>query len=79
MSAVAGDVNQIAAIHVAKNINIAGGLVGSDKGVVGVKEYIDIDGDIIDTPVLGGALLDGAFVSDNRVPEIDGKPRVFVL
>jgi hypothetical protein len=79
MSAVAGDVNQIAAIHVAKNINIASGLVGSDKGVFGVKEYLDIDGDIVQTPVLGGKLIDGAFISDNRVPEIDGKPRVFVL
>jgi hypothetical protein len=82
MSAVAGDVNRIAAIHVAKNINIGGGLVGSDKvfaGVAGVKEYRDVDGDIIETPVLGGGLIDGAFISDNRVPEIDGKPRVFIL
>jgi hypothetical protein len=79
MSAVAGDVNRLAAIHVAKNINITGGLVGSDKGAVGVREYIDIDGSIIDTPVLGGGLLDGAFISDNRVNEIDGKPRVFIL
>jgi len=79
MSAIAGDVNSIAAIHVAKNITILSGLVGADKGVFGTVEYYDLDDNIVSTPVLGGRLLDGAFISDNRVPEIDGKPRVFVL
>jgi hypothetical protein len=80
MSAIAGDVNSIAAIHVAKNINITGGLVGADKDPLGPdRDYRDLNGGIVSTPVLGGGLIDGAFVSDTRVPEIDGKPRVFVL
>jgi hypothetical protein len=82
MSAVAGDVNRIAAIHAAKNINILSGLVGADKdnaGVLDTIDYLDLEGQVVQTPVLGGALLDGAFISDNRVPEIDGKPRVFIL
>ena len=80
MSAVAGDVNSIAAIHAAKNIQITGALVGADKDPVGpTRDYFDLEGGIVDTPVLGGGLKDGAFISDNRVPEIDGKPRVFVL
>jgi hypothetical protein len=69
MSAVAGDVNSIAAIHAAKNINITGALVGADKDPVGpTRDYFDLEGGIVDTPVLGGGLKDGAFISDNRVP-----------
>jgi hypothetical protein len=80
MSAVAGDVNAIAAIHGAQNINVSSGLVGADKDPVGpAPDYESPSGAPTTVPVLGGRLIDGAFVSDNRVPEIDGLPRVFVL
>jgi hypothetical protein len=80
MSAVAGDVNQIATIRAASNINITGDLVGADKDPTGpTPQYISVSGDTVSTPELGGKLVDGAFISSNRVPEINGKPRVFVL
>ncbi len=81
MSAIAGDVNAIAAIHGAQNINVPPeGVVGADKNPVGsTPDYLDASGAPTSTPVLGGRLIDGAFISDNRVPEIDGRPRVFVL
>jgi hypothetical protein len=80
MSAVAGDVNRIAAINNARDINITSGLVGADKEPLGpIPQYLSVTGTIVPTPQLGGGLIDGAFISSNRLANLDGKPRVFVL
>lgn len=79
MSAVAGSVDKIAAIHVARYIVTSDGNAGTDKGtyftalqpvqgVVNRLDYIDVDGMLRPqpaSPVLDGALIDGAFVYSN--------------
>jgi hypothetical protein len=75
MSAVAGSVDRLAAIQLAKNITVAAGtLVGQDKAPVGVLQYlnefglpIDEDGNPLDHPVRDGRLIDGAFIAQKRV------------
>jgi hypothetical protein len=63
MSAVAGSVDRIAAIQLAHNIQVQATNVGTDKGVVGVTEFLDLEGEIVSTPVRDGGLIDGAFVA----------------
>ena len=63
MSAVAGNVERIAAIQLGQNIFVNGTFVGTDKGVIGTKEWYDTDGVIQDEPEPDGALLDGALIA----------------
>ncbi len=73
MAAVAGSVEVIAAIQVAKNINIEVDPIGADKGgplpddgTVGIKnEFLDSDGAPTNTPEPGGKLIDGTLFAKN--------------
>jgi len=78
MSMVAGNVDQVAQIQSLTNYNVTilGGILGSNKtlssipgytGVIGQLNYIDPQGNLVDTPLPGGgALLDGAFMAKNH-------------
>ena len=74
MSAIAGNVDRIASITVAKNIRVLNGIIGSDKpaplgapvpGALGTKDYLDQNGVYIANgrPVRDGRLVDGAFIA----------------
>ncbi len=66
MSAVAGSVDDIAAITVAQNIEITTSAIGSTKHNTSVdpgQEYLDATGAIINHPVIGGGMLDGALIA----------------
>ncbi len=87
MSAVAGSVDRIASIQIAKNIRVLNGIVGADKGVdpmdfpaliptqgaLGQKDYLDQNGVLIDHPVRDGQLIDGAFIAQ-VILDASGKP-----
>lgn len=60
-SAVAGSIEQIAAIRVARDISvISAGRVGIDKD--GVFNYLNVFGESIPEPVTDGRLIDGALI-----------------
>jgi len=82
MSAVAGSVDEIAAISVAQNIQIGGPhfdgqpLIGATKHDTTAdpnQEYLNASGGIITAPIIGGALLDGAVVT-NKFLDGAGNP-----
>lgn len=82
MSAVAGSVDRIASIQLAQNVFTSGNVFGSDKGVEGVKEYIDETGNIDPAPAPDGRLIDGAFIISKVLnsPQIKpGEGRVFSI
>jgi hypothetical protein len=75
MSAVAGSVDRIASIQSLTNVDVRtiGGIYGADKAVpppatFGSVDYLDADGNLVTTPVLGGELLDGAIIAKNDRP-----------
>jgi hypothetical protein len=70
-SAVAGSVDRIAAIQVARGIKVLNGILGADKSIVGTKEFLTPDGlRTIETPVRDSRLIDGViaagYVTDLR-------------
>lgn len=78
MSAVAGSVDSVAAIQVAKGVTFTVGLpvIGADKApAVTDRQYYDKDGNITTALISGGRLLDGAIFALSH-PGLDGT-RVF--
>jgi hypothetical protein len=63
MSAVAGSVDRLAAIQLAKNIRVDGSKVGQDKDTVGSFDYLDQNGVPVLNPVRDGRLIDGAMIA----------------
>jgi hypothetical protein len=67
MSAVAGSVDRIAAINIAKGIRVEPGTIGAEKNLIGSTDpnYLDSNGVGTGTgePVLEGRLVDGAVVA----------------
>lgn len=59
MSAVAGSVDRIASIQLAKNIFSSGGIGTSLKGPTGAPDFVNVDGTVDNTAELGGRLIDG--------------------
>ncbi len=84
LSAVAGNVDQIAVIHAARGIKILNGVVGADKPVLGSFDYIAADGVTpVTTPERNGRLVDGALIA-SAITDLNGNPvtligRVFIL
>ncbi|MDB6150785.1 MAG: Na-Ca exchanger/integrin-beta4 [Chthoniobacter sp.] len=81
MSAVAGDVNRIAAIQIASGLKIGSGTGANfTPGIVGADKeggpYRDANGDILQEPVLDGGLIDGALVARRITDPLAG--RVFI-
>jgi hypothetical protein len=75
MSAVAGSVDRIASIQTLTNVEVRteGAIYGADKSVpppatAGTRDYLDSNGVLIETPELGGELLDGAIIAKNDRP-----------
>ncbi len=86
MSMVAGSVDRVASIQVVSGIQLTReGILGTDKGRVGVSEYLDKDGlNIVSEPFLDGKLIDGALIYKSFVPFFTGdrlpnNPRIFKL
>jgi hypothetical protein len=75
MSAVAGSVDLIASIQLAKGIRVLKFVIGADKGVIGVNNYLDPFGAPTATgdPVLDGRLVDGALIA-KVLQDSSGKP-----
>ena len=82
LSAVAGDINLIAAIQVASGIKIGSGvapfftpgIIGADKlPTLPGNDYLDSNGDKINEPVLDGRLVDGAFVAHKITDSLAGR------
>ena len=82
LSAVAGDINQIAAIQVASGIKIGSGvapfftpgIIGADKlPTLPGNDYLDSNGDKINEPVLDSRLVDGAFVAHKITDSLAGR------
>lgn len=72
MSAVAGSVDRIASIQSLVNVRTRteGAIFGADKATpfpatFGTRDYLDENGTLVETPVLGGELLDGAIIAKN--------------
>jgi hypothetical protein len=74
LSAVAGSVDRIAAINIAKGIRVEPGIIGAEKNMIGTTgpNYLDANGNDTDPnpldnvpgePVLEGRLVDGAVVA----------------
>ncbi|MEQ1862863.1 MAG: hypothetical protein ABMA13_23320, partial [Chthoniobacteraceae bacterium] len=79
MSAVAGNVERIAAIQSVKDIKLTGGgIVGADKDRFNdpsnVRRFLDASLNPSPTPVLDGILIDGAIVSRSRPTDLIGRP-----
>ena len=78
MSAVAGSVDRLAAIQLAKSIRVDPGTkVGQDKNPIGSFDYLDENGVPVDHPVRDGQLVDGAiiakFYQQSPLPDLDGR------
>ena len=82
LSAVAGDINQIAAIQVASGIKIGSGvapfftpgIIGADKlPTLPGNDYLDSNGDKINEPVLDGRLVDGGLVAHKITDSLAGR------
>ena len=82
LSAVAGDINLIAAIQVASGIKIGSGVapfftpgtIGADKfPTLPGNDYLDSNGDKINEPVLDGRLVDGGFVAHKITDSLAGR------
>jgi len=73
MSMVAGSVDRLASIQSATNIHVSlTAPIGTDKAPTGLQ-YIDTDGvSIINAPVLGGELIDGAIIVKSPIQNTDG-------
>ena len=72
MSAVAGSVDRIASIQIISQLTVPfeGAIGGADKAApdpatFGKLDYLDQDGNLVSSPVLGGRLLDGAIIGKN--------------
>ena len=72
MSAVAGSVDRIASIQSLVNVNVRseGAIFGADKATpppatFGNLDYLSATGVLVNTPELGGKLLDGAIIAKN--------------
>ena len=73
MSAVAGSVDRIASIQMLTSVNVRteSAIYGADKSApppatAGRRDYLSGTGVLIETPELGGALLDGAIIAKNE-------------
>jgi hypothetical protein len=83
MSAVAGSVDRIASIHLAKGIKVLPGIIGSEKGEIGAKtpNYLDQfgnptekNGDVSQgEPEIDGRLIDGALIAKTTL-DLNGTP-----
>ena len=84
MSMVAGSVDRIAAIRVISGINVDGGILGAYKDTpvshgASAPLYLAADGlTRLDTPAVGGRLMDGAIITQKNSSGLQG-PRVFTL
>ena len=84
LAAVAGSVDRIASIQVVQNVQVVNGIIGADKGVLGMNDYLDKNGNPIlpaadgraPGPQLEGRLVDGAVVGKIF---LDGLGRVVTL
>ncbi len=87
MSAVAGNVERIAAIQSVKDIHLtSGGALGADKlpGIAGDPRFQDANGNPSPAPVLDGILIDGAMVTRALPTDLAGRrlvlgPDVYIL
>jgi hypothetical protein len=78
LAAVAGSVDRIAAIRIARNVNvIPSGEIGTDK--VGLPDYLDKNGNPLVEPVTDGALIDGAMVVSQAPINSSKNGNIFVL
>ena len=78
MSAVAGSVERIAAIALARNVIVnASGEIGTDKA--GLPDYRDKFGNAVSEPVPDGALVDGAMVVSKAPVTSSTAGNIFVI